>query len=148
MVLGHSLGAAVGTIAMFTLQDRGFTVQQSYIFESPRIGNVAFASAFASHFHRDVPVFRISNQRDPVVHLQPAGQPDMWSHVRSEVYYYPSYNTSEYVVCENAEDNQCAGRYSLADTLAFGRDHCASSLAVGGNICEVPASFCSPSDIL
>merc|ERR1712054_529798 len=42
-ITGHSLGAALSQLAMFTLDSAGFKLAKQYMFESPRVGNKAFA---------------------------------------------------------------------------------------------------------
>merc|ERR1711879_415214 len=69
LVTGHSLGAAASIVAMFSLQSKGFDVQQSVVFEPPRVGNKKFSDAFAAHFDADVPVYLATHAMDPIVHL-------------------------------------------------------------------------------
>merc|ERR1712014_160208 len=70
-VTGHSLGAALTHLAMFTLANAGFNVTKTYSFEAPRIGNRAFSNAFMERFTRKFPVFRLTHNQDPVPHLPP-----------------------------------------------------------------------------
>jgi pimeloyl-ACP methyl ester carboxylesterase len=58
---GHSLGAAVATVAAARRAPRAV-----YTFGSPRVGNAAFATALA-----DVPVFRVVNGEDMVATVPP-----------------------------------------------------------------------------
>eukprot|EP00435_Cladocopium_sp_Y103_P011920 s3786_g3.t1 len=85
LLTGHSLGAAVATLAMYMLQLRGYSVGLSYNFASPRIGNDAFHDAFAKVFNRSVSVYRITRARDPVVHVPPL---PIYHHVGSEAYFH------------------------------------------------------------
>ena len=42
-ITGHSLGAALTHLAMFTLNNAGWNISKTYSFEAPRIGNNAFS---------------------------------------------------------------------------------------------------------
>ncbi len=73
---GHSLGAAIVTLAAARCEDVGGL----YTFGSPRVGNIEFAETFAA------PAFRIVNSRDPVAFLPPSfklpGNLEvLWKHV-------------------------------------------------------------------
>lgn len=54
-ITGHSLGAALTHLAMFTLHDHGWNIAKTYSFEAPRIGNKKFSEAFASRFTAKFP---------------------------------------------------------------------------------------------
>merc|ERR1711934_1345773 len=58
-------------MAIFALDYTGFKVAKSYTFESPRVGNQAFAEAFDRAFARRFPVFRVTHHKDPAVHVPP-----------------------------------------------------------------------------
>jgi len=133
-VTGHSLGAAVSTIAMCLLEAAGFQTRLSVSFESPRVGNAAFAAVFDTIFSRQIPVYRVTYGLDPVPHLPPKGLFG-YTHVNYEVYYKPS---GEYSVCERQEDERCANRYMWPETLPFAGQHCRTPLALGGDICTCP----------
>lgn len=126
LVTGHSLGAAASVMAMFRLKGMGFDVQQSVVFEPPRLGNKAFSEAFAARFEQEIPVFMHTHAMDPVVHLPPKGIPFIqYVHVNApEVYYFPSFDIDDYIVCEGPDDPACSARYALTDTIASGDDHC------------------------
>mmetsp|Transcript_42292 Transcript_42292/g.111859 ORF Transcript_42292/g.111859 Transcript_42292/m.111859 type:complete len:336 (-) Transcript_42292:284-1291(-) len=128
---GHSLGAAVSTLAMCFLGEAGFNIKLSYNFESPRVGNAAFASVFDKEFTRSIPVYRVTHRKDPVVHLPP--RPIFgYTHVSVEVFYEGG---DDFRVCPGTEDRGCgADRYSILETIPFVGDHCHSPL-VGGDIC-------------
>eukprot|EP00931_Biecheleriopsis_adriatica_P047494 TRINITY_DN27387_c0_g3_i1.p1 TRINITY_DN27387_c0_g3~~TRINITY_DN27387_c0_g3_i1.p1 ORF type:complete len:513 (+),score=65.62 TRINITY_DN27387_c0_g3_i1:49-1539(+) len=136
LLTGHSLGAAVATIAMYTLQAQGYSVGLSYNFESPRVGNDAFQSSFDKLFNRSVALYRITRLRDPVPHLPPMA---LYRHVGSEVYFQHAGNASDNVVCYKAEDSGCANRYTMIETMMNGAgDHCQSELLSGqsNDICQ------------
>jgi len=132
-ITGHSLGAALTHLAMFTLNSAGWNISKTYSFEAPRIGNNAFSEAFASRFARKFPVYRITHHEDPIPHLPPTlfG----YQHVQTEVYYDAD---SNYTVCEDAEDKNCADQFSnIPGMLALhSADHCHSPLVPNGDICN------------
>lgn len=132
-VTGHSLGAAVASIAMFLLEEQGYQVRRSLTFEAPRAGDAAYAQAFGDHFARRIPVFRITHSQDPVVHvpMESLG----YRHTITEV-FYPGNNASNYKICSGEEDPTCADQYSLLDTLLHPEDHCNTPLVPNGNICD------------
>ena len=45
-ITGHSLGAAMATIAAYDMLADGYKIAQSYTFGTPRVGNQAFADAY------------------------------------------------------------------------------------------------------
>jgi len=135
-ITGHSLGAAVGTLAMCGLQSMGFNVSLSYLFESPRVGNLDFAQAFDDEFVRRIPMYRITHAQDPVVHLPPRDLLGYkYRHVNYEVFYDKE---GSWRFCPEAEDRNCADRYSLVTSLMHTGDHCATPLAPNGTICHCP----------
>jgi hypothetical protein len=133
-VTGVSLGAAMSHMAIFALDYAGFKVAKSYTFESPRVGNQAFAEAFDKAFARRFPVFRVTHHKDPAVHVPP-----MWMgyrHVGTEAFY--DGGLGEYKICEKMEDKACSNKYwNLPSMLLFNRaDHCTTPLVPTGNMCE------------
>jgi len=133
-VTGISLGAAMAHVAMWSLDFAGFKVAKTYTFESPRVGNEAFAEAFNNAFSRRFPVFRITHHQDPVVHT-----PFVWMgyrHVGTEVYYD---GHGKFKQCEkNTEDESCSNQWGNFPSLLLSHrdDHCNSPLVPNGNICE------------
>lgn len=69
---GHSLGAALATIAAARYGDR---VQGVYTFGSPRIGDESFRSTFPA------PCFRFVNNTDCIAHVPPPSVLALYSHV-------------------------------------------------------------------
>lgn len=130
-VTGHSLGAAISTLAMCFLGEAGFNIKLSYNFESPRVGNAKFAAVFDKEFARSIPVYRVTHHKDPVVHL-----PLRWifdyTHVSVEVFYD---SKNDFRICPATEDRGCADQYNIFETLLHVGDHCHSPLVGGGNIC-------------
>jgi hypothetical protein len=78
IVSGHSLGAALATLAMFDLMTLGQKIHSAYIIASPRIGNPFWVKAFNSALERQKygngisPLFRIANSADPITQVPPA----------------------------------------------------------------------------
>jgi len=132
-ITGHSLGAAVTHLAMFSLSNAGWNISKTYSFEAPRTGNQLFSEAFAARFTRDFPVFRVTHDQDPIVHLPPKSFG--YYHVQTEVFYDAAGN---YTVCEDAEDKMCADQYwDVPAMILLHRDeHCGSSLVPNGDLCN------------
>lgn len=121
---GHSLGAAVATLASFDLHMNGFNITKIYSFESPRLGNDKFADAFNSMFGGDFPSFRITHHRDPVVHLPP--EAFGFFHVNTEVFF--DGETADYEVCKGSEDGKCSNKYSnVPIDMFYVSDHSSNS---------------------
>ncbi|TVY64181.1 Mono- and diacylglycerol lipase, partial [Lachnellula suecica] len=66
VVTGHSIGAAVATLAATELRNLGHSVS-TYTFGSPRVGNAAFASFVTAAGSN----FRMTHVNDPVPQLPP-----------------------------------------------------------------------------
>jgi len=139
-ITGHSMGASLTHLAMFDLQDDGYDIKNSYSFEAPRVGNMAFSKAFSNRFpSRDVPVFRVTHYMDPVVHLPPT-----WIgyvHVETEVWFD---DKGKWRVCDGRENQTCgADQFSNTPNMMVnhGADHCGNPLVEPttahpeGNIC-------------
>jgi len=145
-VTGHSLGAAVGAIGMFALQDLGFNVKRSFLFASPLPGNAAFAKAFTRRFRGENAAWRVTHAMDPVVHLPP-----WWigySTLATEAYYKPGADENGYVVCDGFWDKSCSYQWNLATTLQHAGDHCATPLLGHGGFCTPPARVCVKTSFL
>lgn len=91
-ITGHSLGGAMAVFAALELiHSLGLRVQTLYTFGQPRVGNAAFqtflheALSLSSCAH-----FRITQHRDPIVHLPPTFVPSRsmgFQHEPQEVFY-------------------------------------------------------------
>jgi len=102
-ITGHSMGGAVGLLAMYALQAEGYDVQLSYTFAAPKVGNRHFAVAFARAFKRPVPVFRVTRAGDWV----PAMPTDpRYKDVPFQVHYF-SDGLEDYTICYDAADTSC-----------------------------------------
>lgn len=118
-VAGHSLGAAVATVAAMDLRGwpvGGMRAGVLWTFGSPRVGNVAFAENFvriAAEMRLAVPSWRVVHYRDPVPHGGPTAAG--YTHLPFEVYYTNRISTA-YDVCEFQEgifENSSCGMGTL-----------------------------------
>jgi hypothetical protein len=132
-ITGHSLGAALTHLAMFTLDSQGFKIAKSYSFEAPRVGNKVFSEEFSARFTSAFPLYRLTHSQDPVVHLPPEAFD--YVHVQEEVFYSKA---GEYKVCPKVEDPSCSGQYwdIPGMVLLHAGDHCSSPLVPNGDICN------------
>lgn len=131
-VTGHSEGAAMATLAMFSLQaQEGYHVQPSYNFESPRVGNEAFAVAFNQVFNLPVALFRITHGGDRVPR-EPSRQLG-YVHAGFQVWYRGDRGNNDFVVCGNSTEDPLCGNEGL---------HKNSTCPLKANAC--PNSTCSP----
>mmetsp|Transcript_40799 Transcript_40799/g.89200 ORF Transcript_40799/g.89200 Transcript_40799/m.89200 type:complete len:322 (-) Transcript_40799:266-1231(-) len=114
-VVGHSLGAAVATLAVSELRQRSMRVGPVYLFGSPRVGNGHFAKAFeaAAEHQGDVPSWRIVHFHDPVPRLWLTGPPFDYTHVPGEVYYIDKASTAFRVCNATGEDESCSAATPL-----------------------------------
>lgn len=121
---GHSLGAAMNSIAMIDLSNEGWVIEESYDFGKPRTGNSAFAAA-----HNQLlagKVWRVTHAMDPVPQVPPDALIVDWKfeHVEPEIYYQGKVSAG-YEECTEAHDHKhCAGQHwNLPLDLLFIADH-------------------------
>lgn len=107
-VTGHSLGAAQAGIAMMDLNNRGYSIDQTYTFGQPRIGDETFVSAFKAAFGTQR-VMRVTHYYDPVPHLPPRGLG--FSHVPQEVFYQRKTSDGYHVCDASGEDKAGADQF-------------------------------------
>lgn len=130
VLAGHSLGAAIATIASFDLRAAmGYHVEETWTFGKPRIGNTEFVTAFgtaAAAQGVSPPIWRVVHYHDPVPRAPPM-IPGLHpvAHEALEV-YYTNRVSSEYIVCpqEGAVENpsgECSGGWPLY--LSVNMDH-------------------------
>lgn len=109
-VTGHSLGAAMASVAMYDLSvNEGFTILPSATFGQPRLGDSDFEASWSSMFGGDN-VWRVTHNRDPVPHvpLEAMG----FHHIPTEVWY--TEDASSYQVCDGSgEDPNCSDSLDL-----------------------------------
>lgn len=128
-ITGHSLGAAVGTIAAAHLDAAGYNIKAAYLFESPRVGNKKWARWFMQELG-DRDIFRTSHRKDPV----PDGPPTWmdFEHIGREVFFEHSGTAEDpFYVCE--DDYECE-HFKSSHRLSTG-DHCKMPLVPGGDFC-------------
>ena len=105
LVTGHSLGAAVATLAALDLKINYTSSVSLYNFGSPRVGNYDFYTYFKSIFGLDV--YRITHELDPVPHTPMEIQG--FHHIATEVWYYSATDPQTFKVCNGSgEDSTCA----------------------------------------
>jgi len=115
VVTGHSLGAAIGTLAAADL-----AIEQSipnpvelWTFGSPRVGNPVFSQYIDKKYLHES--FRVTNNRDPVPRLPPAFL--NVQHIDTEYWFT---NADTYKQC-GTEDNKCNAGVVVVDLLDHGR---------------------------
>jgi len=109
-VTGHSLGAAVASLAMSSLSTRGWHIEEAYTFGMPRTGDENFAREFEKRFSQGF--YRITHHMDPVVQLPPSSWVSDWHylHVEPEVFYNGTVQDG-HVFCTSDGDQNCSGMY-------------------------------------
>jgi predicted lipase len=135
-VTGHSLGAAMASIAMFDLQGQGYHVQQSYTFGQPRVGNAAYYAAFTSQLGA-AGEFRVVHNCDPVPHLplQLMG----FHHVATEVWY--DEGQEHFSICDGSgEDPACSKCLLPVDIF----DHLNYVHVPMATLCGIPVNATQP----
>jgi len=111
---GHSLGAAINSLAMVDLEEKGWIIEESYDFGRPRVGDEMFARTWTSMFNGRA--WRVTHARDPVPQVPDRGFPNLldwhWEHAYPEVFYRRSLSDG-YVICTDEEDSfdNCAEKY-------------------------------------
>lgn len=117
-IAGHSLGAAVATLAAIDLRGESLLVKVNNVwtYGSPRVGNSAFAEAFnkvAEKQGAEVPQWRVVHYHDPVPLVAPTW---FYKHTPQQV-YYSDRESSQYEVCQwqkqNYVENTTCGVMSL-----------------------------------
>lgn len=113
VVTGHSLGAAVGTIAAAHLRAGGVPCAL-YTFGSPRVGNQGFVDLVQGQEGTN---YRVTHLDDPVPRVPPSWDvmgayrhlsPEYWLTVGNETVVSPSAVTvSNFKVCEGANNDAC-----------------------------------------
>lgn len=146
MFSGHSLGAAIATLAALDLEfspDPAIDIDNVdvslYTFGSPRVGNPAFAQLFQqdSILGRSGRAYRVVHGEDIVPHIpiELMG----YRHITTEVFYLnASSDTDTFQVCTNppiGEDPKCSNRF-IFPTSIF--DHVNYFGFHVGAICESP----------
>jgi len=102
---GHSLGAALATIAAMDL-GQTYTIKDMYNFGSPRAGDSTFASAYNSKFSNH---WRVTHSRDPIPHAY--FEKNGFFHIGQEA-FYTNTTAAGYKLCQSGEDTSCADQYA------------------------------------
>lgn len=102
-LLGHSLGAAVASLAALDLRaTQGVETPTAYLYGAPRVGNMQFARVFDGEVGFAAPVpsaWRIVNGFDIIPRLK------VYSYVHTGLeVYYATKNTDRYRLCAELED--------------------------------------------
>jgi len=102
---GHSLGAAVMTLAMMDLSVAGWNIKEMYSFGMPRVGDAQYARNFQQRFKGRF--FRVTHGRDPFIDMPPLPS---FVHVEPEVFYKTTV-ADGFVICDDPFDRRCAAQY-------------------------------------
>jgi len=122
-VTGHSLGAALSSLAMMSLSLSGWQIEEAYNFGMPRTGDQNFSKEFGNLFH-DV-FFRVTHHQDPVVQVPPNKLVFEWhfQHVEPEVFYDGKIDVG-FSSCEQDGDEHCSAKYwNIAADMGYIGDH-------------------------
>merc|ERR1712216_697371 len=118
---GHSLGAAVNSFAMVSLEERGWTIAESYDFGRPRVGDHSFASFFDEHFADRS--WRLVNYRDPVPHAPITDPAKIWHfwHTSPEVFYKVdgTHVPNDFTICAEPESDMLCSKQYEGTSLPF-----------------------------
>ncbi|CAE8680555.1 unnamed protein product [Polarella glacialis] len=114
-VTGHSLGAAEAGIAMYDLFQRGYKIKPTFTFGQPRVGDQAWADAFARDLGANTS-YRITYHKDPVVHLpflhsQGNEEHHGFVHLSTEVFYIGTVAGGPEICDGSGEDPECSDRF-------------------------------------
>lgn len=117
LITGHSLGAAVATLAASRFKRILGPSQPIRVvtFESPRVGDEAFAALLNADYGGTGNFIRVTNRGDPVVHLPPTWV--YFKHCTREV--YQAFDNQTYT-CDplNGEDPTCADSNLIATDIS------------------------------
>lgn len=120
LVTGHSLGAAIATLAAIEIREQiNPTTLRFYTFGSPRVGNQEFSDYVMKYFD-DGYYSRVTHFDDGVVHapLKSMG----FNHAGNEVWYKNKDTDMTYQECENSigksESSACSNQYIIQTGIA------------------------------
>lgn len=118
VVTGHSLGAAVATLAAGYLRQAGYALDL-YTFGSPRVGNDVFVNFIDA---QDGAEYRVTHFDDPVPRVPPIitgyshTSPEYWLSDGSAT--TTSYGVADIIVCEGTTNITCNGGTTGLDATA------------------------------
>lgn len=138
---GHSLGAAVASLASATIvsmDKKAADRIQLITFGQPRTGTTDYAKAHDLLLPNS---YRVIHGRDPIAHAPAQGLEGYWHH-EGEVWYDNDMKTGQpYKVCQEDESNDCSNGlvpiYRLNDHLTYFGVHVSSYGEAG---CKLPVS--------
>lgn len=116
-VTGHGIGAAIGSLAAFELQNgtgytkNSFGVECSFNFGSPRVGNIHWVKAVRARLGGSID--RVTHHEDPFTAFPERNEG--YQHDEEELFFDRGATTdpSSYVRCtQNGEDQRCINRYN------------------------------------
>lgn len=136
-ILGHSMGASIGTIAAIDLA-KEFKIDRIYTYGQPRTGNAKFGEAFHKSIG-NVPFFRVVDFMDVIPHMPPANLFG-YVHLQPEVYYKGT-RKGNYHICTSGLDLSCSNKWNYMQTSSHGCDHC-SYLGLNPCHCGAPVGDC------
>lgn len=110
VITGHSIGAAIATLAAAELRIMNYSVD-TYTFGSPRVGNTAFATFVTDQSPTLGNNYRMTHLNDPVPQLPPTWigyqhtSPEYWLSDGTDT--TNDYEASDVVVCEGVGNADC-----------------------------------------
>lgn len=117
VVTGHSLGAAIATLAYVDLYNVFGKIEHLYTFGSPRVGNLEFAEYVNLRLNEGFKA-RITHYKDIITHFPFTFLQLQYRHVDREVFYSDELSTMFTVCEEGQEDPDCAERYKIGTWTA------------------------------
>jgi len=109
-VTGHSMGAAVSSIAMMALEYDGWIIRDSYNFGMPRTGNGEFAQGLINQFEGRL--WRVTHHKDIIVQVPPPMWNFSWAYVHTGLEaFYDGNLTQGHKMCMSPEDKECSKQY-------------------------------------
>ncbi|TVY29314.1 Lipase, partial [Lachnellula hyalina] len=140
VVTGHSIGAAVGTLAAVELRSLNYSVD-IYTYGSPRVGNEAFADFVTSQAPAQGSNFRMTHVNDPVPQLPPTWvgyqhtSPEYWLSSGNDT--TEDYGAQDVVVCEGVGDEGCNAGTGLVPIDGEAHNHYLGLI----DVCQGPISL-------
>jgi len=127
VLTGHSIGAAIATLAAAELRNLGHSVD-TYTFGSPRVGNLAFADFVTGQATQGLGAnYRMTHVNDPVPQLPPTEigfqhtSPEFWLEGGNAT--TDEYTAGEVWVCEGVGNEGCNAGTGLVPIDGTAHDH-------------------------